>query len=105
MRYSIEAGEEKGRPHPQWYLDEPIISPREALYLHAFYDLSTCRAIGFGALGPIPWLMIVIYADRMKLSFDVHRAFVQIIRHMDSEGYLPDAAKQAESKRKKGKKH
>jgi hypothetical protein len=50
----------------------------------AFWDLSTNRAIGFGALGPIPEWTIENYAERRGLRGRAARdAFLMIIRRMD----------------------
>lgn len=50
----------------------------------AFWDLSTNRQIGFGALGPIPEWTIELYAERRGFRGRGARdAFLMIIRRMD----------------------
>lgn len=79
----MESGIEKGRPLPQWVEEAPELAPGDEFYLTAFWDLSTCRDLGWG-VGPIPWRDIILYADRAGLEEDTATAFVAIIRHMDT---------------------
>ena len=67
---------------PQWYLDEPEIDPINTFYLQAFYDLSTCRSIG-QILGPIPWNIVVQYAEHVGLEIDMTDLFIRVIRSLD----------------------
>ena len=64
----------------------------------AFWELNTCRQIGFG-VGPIPWDKMVDYAQFHGLEDDVARAFVQIIRQMDGV-YLIWKGEEMEAERK-----
>lgn len=93
-RFSIEAGLTKGRPLPRWFEEAPDPRPEDEFYLRAFYDLSSCRSVGF-AIGPIPWRDIVHYADWVGLETDVAAAFVVVIRAMDS-GFLEWQEKEQE---------
>jgi hypothetical protein len=68
---------------PQWYRNEPPISPDDEFYLAAFYELRTERPLGFGALGPIPHSKIVEYAEREELDQDLAAYFLRTIRAMD----------------------
>lgn len=65
--------------------------------MEAFWELTTCRQIGMG-LGPIPWDVMVSYAQFHQLEDDVARAFVQVIRQMDSV-YLAWQAEEQERER------
>lgn len=80
--WSVETAKKKGRPLPQWYLDEPDIDPINNFYLQAFYDLSTCRNIG-QILGPIPWNIIVQYAEYSGLEIDMTDLFIRVMRSLD----------------------
>lgn len=90
--FSVEAAEEKGRPLPDWYLEEPLITGTAGWFLDAFWDLNTCRSIGMG-LGPIPWAHIVSYAAWSRLDHDLELIFVRVIRAMDVT-YLGQVEKQ-----------
>lgn len=81
-RFSVDAAKRKGRPLPDWYLDEPVIEASDMFYIKAFYDLNTCRSVGMG-MGPIPWRDIISYAHFYQLDEDIVEAFVDIIREMD----------------------
>lgn len=60
-----------------------MLDEGEEFYLHAFWELDTCRAFGMG-IGPIPWTTMVTYAQFHQLDDDVAQAFVQVIREMDA---------------------
>lgn len=55
-------------------------------YLHAFWELSTCRNFGY-AIGPIPWHRIVQYGSRKGLDDAMMGIFEHVIRELD-EAYL-----------------
>lgn len=79
--FSILAAIEKGRKLPQWAEEEPYLEPSEVWLMDAYSDLCTCRGVD----GMIPWRDMVEYADRAELDADVNRAFVQIMRSIDTE--------------------
>lgn len=56
--FSVEAAISKGRALPQWYTDEPPLSPLAPIIFKAFRCLDTCRLY---ENGPIPWSSIVEY--------------------------------------------
>lgn len=74
-------------PLPEKFANAPELLPGLDLYYSAFFDLSTCRPLGF-AEGPIPWLAIDRYCEandiegeqREDLHFHVRaldRAYLQ----------------------------
>ena len=74
--FSLEAGITKGRPLPEWFLDEPPLYPGDDFFLSAFYELS-CG-------DPIRWVDRIMYAERKGLDPDVADAFSHIISGLDS---------------------
>ena len=52
--------------------------------MHAFWELSSCRDFGGGATGPIPWTVIMQFADRQGLDKEATDIFLEIIRSLDS---------------------
>ncbi len=80
--WSVESAKKKGRELPKWYLDEPEMDPVNNFYLQSFYDLSTCRSIG-QVMGPIPWNIIVQYAEYSGLELDITDLFIRVIRSLD----------------------
>ena len=51
-----------------------------------FFELSSTRNLGFGAVGPIPWIAISAYAERMGINDpDEFERFTTLIRIMDGE--------------------
>lgn len=73
------------------------------LYLNAFRRLHSCRILGMGP-GPIPWLAIDDYADRLRLDDDQREALHYHVRALD-QVYLAHHAKVMadEAKRNKGR--
>jgi hypothetical protein len=67
--------------------------PGLALYYSAFWDLSTCRQVGFG-IGPIPLTAIWEYADRKGLDEGETDDLVDYMREMDGE-YVKYKSKEA----------
>lgn len=66
----------------RWVLDEPPTDEVMAFYLTAFYRLSTSRQVGM-SIGPIPWLAVADYADRMRLDYVNRELFEVVIYAMD----------------------
>lgn len=76
-RAAIMAANPAARPvpdlYPQW----------AAIGMVAFYDLDTCRSVGFD-VGPIPWTAINAWAAEHGLAGELRRVFVTVIRRMDA---------------------
>lgn len=74
------------------------MSQGEEFYIRAFWDLDTCRTMGF-ALGPIPWDRIRDYAAVHQLDEDLIEPFIRIIRELD-KAFLEWEATEAERRSK-----
>lgn len=48
----------------------------------AFWDLNTCRQAGMG-IGPIPWLAVEAYCDRLGLDDEAREDMHALVRAMD----------------------
>lgn len=70
---------------PQWYLDAPMLRPGDEFYLQAFFELSTERSFGMGAIGPIPWSRIIDYGQRAGLDKQMQDVLVRVLRTLDEE--------------------
>jgi len=81
----VLAGLEKGRGLPTWVEDAPPVRRAEEFFLRSFWKLSTCRALGFGSVGPIPWTAVVEFADRKCLERDVAELFEDVIGRLDND--------------------
>jgi len=55
--------------------------------MRAFWELSSCRFFGGGAIGPLPWDKCIAYAERKKLDPDMIDVFERVMRELD-EAYL-----------------
>lgn len=82
------AAREAGAPAPRAILDAPILEdPYHRRVLDAFWTLSTCRGIGQGSLGPIPWHSADHYAHRFGFASDQieYDSFLYLIQKLDEE--------------------
>jgi hypothetical protein len=66
------------------------------LYYLAFFDLTSCRSLGYGIEGPITWLTVDEYADRIGLEGDQREDLHFHISRMDKT-YLDFRAKKHKS--------
>lgn len=83
----------RGVRPPKPIQDAPDLLPGLDWYLRAFYELSTCRPIGYGAVGSIPWTAIVQYGHLHGLGGEALEDLVFLVRELDSE-YLERQAKE-----------
>lgn len=54
------------------------------LYFDAFMDLSSCRQLGMGGVGPIPWTAMKAYADDFGLDEDAREELYYLMKRMDA---------------------
>ena len=99
----VDAAREKGTPIPKSILEAPV--PEDSYQVRvfqAFEQLSTCRQVVLGAVGPIPWSAIDQYAQRMGIEDDeiAYDDFVWIIQQLD-ELFLKRKGEEIEAERKK----
>jgi len=80
----VEAALERGARLPAWADEAPELLQGDEFYISAFMELSTCRQLGFGGEGQIPWTAMMIFADRYELG-DMTDAFVEAMRALDLE--------------------
>ncbi len=78
--YSVDAARAKGRPLPDWYLEEPPEHSMWYFYKEAFWNLSTERRFEFG---PIPHSEIQMYGTCKGLDADMTETFVVLVRALD----------------------
>lgn len=82
-----------GRELPPTIANAPQLTTGLGLYLQAFWELSSCRDIGFGE-GPIPWLAINRYSEHLDLDIDQELALFHHVRAMDNV-YLQHQSKKS----------
>lgn len=95
-RFSLEAGEKKGRQFPDWYLDQPPSDEATEFYIRAFFDLMTCRPVyqelrpgdkgamvGRMVYGLIPWTAVREYSTSVCLDRALAEMFMRHIRRME----------------------
>lgn len=68
---------------PDRVANAPTLGPHQEVYWDAFQELTTCRALGFGGVGYIPWDAMSKYAEFYGFSHDAAQDFFIIIRFMD----------------------
>ena len=81
--------------------DAPELWLGLGLYYSAFWDLSSCRQVGFGE-GPISWLAIDAYATARGLDSDQRDDLHFFMPAMD-RAYLKHLADKREREGKRGK--
>lgn len=64
-------------------MTRPVLGEGLAFYWGAFLELSSCRPLGFGAVGPIPWTAIRAFAHDRELDDEDADYFVAMIRALD----------------------
>lgn len=60
---------------------KPEFDPTLLTFLEAFYDLSSCRQIGTGAVGPIPYTAILKWVDYWDV--DCPDFYITIVQSLD----------------------
>lgn len=85
----------RGLPLPDRIQNAPELLPGLGLYLRAFYDLDSCRPVGFGE-GPIPWTAIEEWCRSLELDEEERDDVHYLVRRLDN-AYL----KHREAKRPK----
>lgn len=72
----------QGLPVPNKILNAPEVLPGLEFYYHAFVELSTCRNVGM-VEGPIPWIAMDTYAQRLGLEGDDYEYFTTLLQTVD----------------------
>lgn len=70
-------------PFPKKIKDAPTLDFGLELYLSSFFELNSCRQIGFGE-GPIPWTAIFDYCERLGIIGDQRDDMFYHIRSLDN---------------------
>lgn len=86
---------------PEWYLSRPDLLPGQEFYLQAFDRLTTCRPIGSGAIGRIPWTATVKYGEVYEMDFYEFQTFQYLMERLDTE-YIGWVQKKADEGRTDG---
>ncbi len=69
--------------------------------IDAFWKLSTCRSLGMGGAGPIPWDAMHLFAHAHQFDLDQveYDTFIYIMQRLD-EAFLQVQLKESERKNK-----
>lgn len=75
---------ERGLPVPDHFY-APFLEEYLHSYMHAFWELCTCRVIGMSGAGPIPWDSLDRWAERHGYDEDqvLYDDFVFLMRQLD----------------------
>jgi hypothetical protein len=90
----IEQCRREKRELPERIKNAPELQLGLELYYGAFLELSSCRSVGFGAEGPIPWTAVNQWARAHQLSEEQEEDLLYHIERMD-EVYLKFKDKKA----------
>lgn len=72
-------------PVPDKILNAPKLYAGLDLFYIAFMDLTSCRALGYGVVGPIDWLTIDTYCERLGLTGEQREDMFFFINVLDKE--------------------
>jgi hypothetical protein len=95
---AVEAAYRSRQPLPPAFKNAPELRLGSQFAFDAFFELSTCRQVGF-APGPIPWRDIIEYGSFHGLERDSLADLIVLIRTMD-KAYLEHVAAQSPKKEK-----
>jgi hypothetical protein len=105
-----ELCERERRPLPDAIANAPTLELGNELFYMAFSDLTSCRGMGQGFPGPIPWTAINTYCEVHGIEGEQREDVFYHVQHLD-KSYLDWSAKRhksetakAASKPTKGKK-
>jgi hypothetical protein len=73
----------EGLPLPKRIANAPTLFIGLELYYDAFWELDTCREVGWG-WGPIPWSAIKDYAETFNFDDEQRDDLYYFIRVMDN---------------------
>ena len=90
----IAATEERGGELPDVVLNAPRLDWDLEWLWNAYTALSTCRQMGFGSPGPIPWIAVDRYAERNGIHGDDFDLMWLVISRVDV-AYLEETARAA----------
>ena len=70
-------------PIPEAIKNAPVLQMGLELYLTAWLELNSCRAMGFTS-GPIPWLAVHTYSEQLELDGDQVESLHHHIKALDT---------------------
>jgi len=71
------------RALPAVFAQAPEVPFGTQFLLEAFDELSTCRALGFGGAGPIPWTAVQQYAEAHGYDDETRDVLLEVVRALD----------------------
>lgn len=75
----------ENRAFPVKIQNAPEICPGLEFFYKAFLDLNSCRGIGYGEEGPIPWTAMAQYCERKDVDLETEDDLYFIVRSMDND--------------------
>lgn len=87
-------------PVPERVANAPELQPGLELFLNAFMELTSCRGLGFGAVGPIPWLTLHEYCSIHDITGEQREDLIYHVQRMD-KAYMDWQQNKAKAERDK----
>jgi hypothetical protein len=81
---------------PENIQNAPELLPGLQMYYDAFIALTSCRSLGYGVMGGIPWTAINDYAERYEIHGAQFDRLVFYVQALDNH-YLNEVRKKAPS--------
>ena len=102
-KWLVQQARRQGQPLPERVTNAPELWHGLELYLQAFMELTSCRGLGYGAIGPVPWLAIQKYAEVYGIEGEQREDLFYHVQHLD-KAYMDwqrDKAKKEEEARQR----
>lgn len=91
------AAKRRGVETPDAIANRPELDPELGPVWDTFWDLDSCRPLGFGTPGPIPWTALRQHQQVYGYGNDVFDYLWELLRAMDA-AYLNHLAEKAKPK-------
>lgn len=79
----VEQAMRSGAPLPDRIKNAPELLQGLELYLLAFMELTSCRGLGYGSVGPIPWLAIDRYCEVHRVEGESREDLFYQVQRLD----------------------
>lgn len=101
-KWLMQQARRQGTPLPERVANAPELWPGLELFLQAFMELTSCRGLGYGAIGPIPWIALQTYCDVHDLRGEQREDLFYFVQRMD-KSYMDWQTKKSKEAAEKAK--
>lgn len=73
------------RKIPDKFLNAPEVYPGLDMFYAAFMDMTSCRELGYGQIGPVNWLTVQRYCEVYGIAGEQREDMFYFVNKMDRE--------------------